>query len=471
MYLSNGLFVDEVNDFPELGWGDEIRIDPAAGADSVLAILAYNFGKYQLILLPDQPIRATDRDFSDGQVAAASEDEFTVCTFNVLGLGQGSEQYRDADEYAAQLAKRALTIAEQLAGCTIIGLQETGKPEDVTNLADLLQSDFGLAYTAAAIEGPMTKNREFPLTNSFLVDTNRVEILEMTQEQGCSAAKYDVRYRAGDCDRGTFALFSRPPLVVELAVTGSWGEPFRLALINNHWKSKGGDETVNIVRREAQATHVASLATERMDSGQHVVVLGDLNDFYRSGPVQILQDQGLVHAYSFLPALDRYTYSFNGSSQVLDHLLIAPSLVPMLAEVDPVHINADYPYPLTTDSQSVHHSSDHDPVVMRIRPTGASWLSAELLFSGIEVQLFDTQGELVASTISDEYGTVQLWDLMPGEYSIRYTAPDYYEISSKDNIIELSAGPNELSPPPITHRSVQIGAFSALTAGILSIND
>ncbi|MEZ4621718.1 MAG: hypothetical protein R2867_40305 [Caldilineaceae bacterium] len=45
-------------------------------------------------------------------------------------MGRGSEQYWEPQEYDRQLAKRARTIAEALQGCTIIGLQELGKPED-----------------------------------------------------------------------------------------------------------------------------------------------------------------------------------------------------------------------------------------------------------------------------------------------------------------------------------------------------
>ena len=51
------------------------------------------------------------------------------------GLGRAAPSIRNRNVYAAQLAKRALAIAEQLQGCTIIGLQEAGTPEDAANLS------------------------------------------------------------------------------------------------------------------------------------------------------------------------------------------------------------------------------------------------------------------------------------------------------------------------------------------------
>ena len=42
----------------------------------------------------------------------------------------GGGQIADDARYAAEVRRRARTIAEQLGGCTVIGLQETGRPAD-----------------------------------------------------------------------------------------------------------------------------------------------------------------------------------------------------------------------------------------------------------------------------------------------------------------------------------------------------
>ncbi|MBV7330040.1 hypothetical protein KFU94_17705 [Chloroflexi bacterium TSY] len=65
-----------------------------------------------------------DTTFEDEEARAVTDIDFSVCMFNLLGLGQGRNQYPDEADYQEHLHKRALTIATKLQGCTIIGLQE-----------------------------------------------------------------------------------------------------------------------------------------------------------------------------------------------------------------------------------------------------------------------------------------------------------------------------------------------------------
>ena len=55
---------------------------------------------------------------------------------------------------------------------------------------------------------------------------------------------------------------------------------------------------------------------------------------------------------------DRYTYLYQGNSQVLDHILVSNHLVNK-TEIDILHINADF-----TDMAG--RASDHDPVMVQI---------------------------------------------------------------------------------------------------------
>ena len=462
--------------FPNIRWGDRIRVEPARG-EQILAVVDYNFGKYQLLPLETPRFiyagSVLDADqLSDPPAAPAAAHEFTVCTFNGLGMGRGTAQYVERAEYEAQLHKRALAIATQLNGCTIIGMQEIGTPAVAQELADLLRSEFALAYRAVSIPGPMTANLEFPLTNTFLVRSDRAQIADAQQRQACSNKDYEVPAAPGTCPNGQFALFNRPPLVLDVTVHGEWGEAYALTVITNHWKSKGGDESVNLVRRTAQARHVAGLVQERlnMDPAAHLVVLGDLNDYYTSEPVAILQQEtrpALVHTYDFLPRTDRYTYNFNGASQVLDHILVSPAMLAHVAQVDPVHINADYPYPEQTDANSVHHSSDHDPVVLRIRPGGASWVSGDISFAGVDVQLWDEAGNLVEQVTTDIAGQYRMWNLEPGAYMIRYALPEYIHWTDNrgnsilEEAVNLIPGANALPVPRLQHSAIQIGRAAA----------
>jgi len=327
----------------------------------------------------------------------------------------------------------------------------------VQNLADLLAADFGLDYTATAIEGPGSKDFQFPLTTGLLSRTDRVTVLGAELVQGCSALSYGVRYmRNSPCERGEYDLFNRPPLVVDLTVSGAWGADYPLSVIVNHWKSKGGDETVNVVRRTAQAEHVAGLVQAKLDADAdaHVVVLGDLNDYFESGPVDALRTgttPNLRHVFQFISPADRYTYIFNGGSQVLDHMLITPNMTAAFAGASPLHINADFPYPAVTDPESLHHSSDHDPVVMRLRPAGAGWVGGNLGVPGILIQLLNQDGTLMAQTETDAQGEFRFWGLAPDQYDLRYLPPQPFAMTAAQVPAPVRTGLGLYFDPPMLH--------------------
>ncbi|MEZ4680516.1 MAG: endonuclease/exonuclease/phosphatase family protein [Caldilineaceae bacterium] len=451
MFLSNELGAA----LPEARWGDTLLVgDPSDAEVTVYAILDYNFGKYQLLLWPDTT--STIKRFSSPLppltiTPPTTADDFTVCTYNAHGMGRGSEQYWEPQEYDRQLAKRARTIAEALQGCTIIGLQELGKPEDAMRLATLLADGFGLEYAAVALPGPNTLSNEFPLTNSLLARTDRVQIVTSAAPQGCSPIDYEVERLAEDCPPGQFPLFNRPPLVVELMVAGTWGEPFPITVIVNHWKSKGGDEQINVVRRTAQATHVARLVQEKLNLNPtaNLMVLGDLNDYYGSGPVETLRtgtNPALTHSYQWLPPLDRYTYVFNGGSQVLDHILITPHLDSRLARVDPVHMNADYPSGDESQVALLQRSSDHDPVLVQIRPAGVGILGGNLGFPAINITLSTADGAEVAQTTTDALGDFRFWALPPGEYQFHIDASSHFNQNAQTGILTIVPGYQTIPP-------------------------
>ncbi len=229
-------------------------------------------------------------------------------------------------------------------------------------------------------------------------------------------------------------------------------------VIDNHWKSKGGDEAVNVVRRTDQAKHVAALVQEKLDAdpAANIVVLGDLNDYYRSGPVETVRQEvnpPLVHVYDMLRLLNRYTYVFNGASQVLDHLLGTPGLIDDIAEARPIHINADFAYPLELDSSTVIHSSDHDPVLVRVRPGRAAWMGGSLATPGILVALQDGDGREIGAVETDDYGEFRFWNLTPDVYRVKLSAPSGVLLSPQELTVDVSIGANQLPPVAVRHRA------------------
>ena len=93
-----------------------------------------------------------------------------------------------------------------------------------------------------------------------------------------------------------------------------------------------------------------------------VVVLGDLNDYQFSTPLNVLKTgdaEGvgtpiLTDLITTLPVNQQYTYVYNGISQVLDHILTTTGAYTRSYEV--VHINSEFK----------GQTSDHDPQLVRM---------------------------------------------------------------------------------------------------------
>jgi hypothetical protein len=391
------------------------------------------------------------------------------------GLGQGTAQFPNPADYEAALRQRADTIATHLVGCTVIALQETGRPEDAHALAETLATAHGLTYSAHAIEGAASYESEFPLTNSILVDSSRVTVDLVDAVVGCSPQDYGI-VPSGECPLGEHPVFDRPPLMAKLLIDGPpdapWPKAQTVWVIDNHWKSKSGDESANARLRAAQASVVAERvqAILSVDAEAQIVVLGDLNDFYGGAAVATLQNAtGLFHPYEFLPPLQRYTYIFNGAAQVLDHALMTPNLVPQLALVQILHIHAD----AATGASPLAHS-DHDPVVLRVRPEGAALISGTLAWGDIGVSAYDASGNVLAQTTTDANGDFRLWGLPVGTVTLQLDTPTWIVANEPTTgpttgptaAIETVAGmmTQAMTPalPKARHTTAMAGAWVAL---------
>jgi hypothetical protein len=158
---------------------------------------------------------------------------------------------------------------------------------------------------------------------------------------------------------------SRKPLAGEFSYAGR-----PLFVIANHWNSKGGDQPLfgrfqpparsSEVQRNRQAQVVHDFVGEILGHDAHagVVVLGDLNDFPFSTALQTLVGAPplLDDLITRLPESERYSYVFEGNSQVLDHVLTSPAASARVSGFDAVHVNAEF----------ADHASDHDPLVATV---------------------------------------------------------------------------------------------------------
>jgi predicted extracellular nuclease len=104
------------------------------------------------------------------------------------------------------------------------------------------------------------------------------------------------------------------------------------------------------VQRHQQAAAVRAFADELLaaDPSAYLVVAGDLNDFEFSETTDILVGSGstaLVDLPQLLPIGDRYSYVFEGNSQVLDHILLSPQAASLNHDYDTISHELRVPRP------------------------------------------------------------------------------------------------------------------------------
>jgi hypothetical protein len=241
-------------------------------------------------------------------------------------------------------------------GCpTFVALQEIEMDTTLPQLKDAL-ADIGCSYNSANSHEDVGNHGV-----ALIWRTDRVSDYSWSTEyQGCSAVgsgsstAYDTY-----CDgTGLLPLFSRRPVVFTGTVNLR-----EVVVIANHFKSKRGGDPADDQRRLEQAQLVADLVDEFSTTVPNVIVMGDLNDFEDSPPLEALYASGnLTNTWYTIPQENRYSYIYKGASQILDHILISPALLDDLVAVAPLHYNADYPFAYSLDPTVVWGTSDHDQV-------------------------------------------------------------------------------------------------------------
>ena len=159
-------------------------------------------------------------------------------------------------------------------------------------------------------------------------------------------------------------------------------------VVANHLSSKGGDMPLygeiqppllkSEANRNRQALAVNKLVSNilRGDPEAYVIVGGDMNDFGFSLPLKTLtgEAQGKQVLYSpseeFMPVTERFSYSFRGNLQQIDHILISPALYEnVYSEGKTNWKNVCYiPHINSLFSRNNHiATSDHDPEALRLK--------------------------------------------------------------------------------------------------------
>lgn len=344
--------------------------------------LDYTYDEYKVLPSADNPPQVEPEWWAESDYVPdlGLSGGLTVATYNMYNL---FDEFDDPDKYdnddplpttaevELQLTKHALAIHDLLQMPDLIAVQEVENIEILERLADT--EPIAGVYGAVLIEGPYYRAVDVGL----LYRLDRVEILNAEARQSCT--DLPDGYGPGEdpnfpCPEGYNPLFSRPPLVVHIKTIPKgpswswWRNMFstELWLIINHFKSKSTYAPTYAdtePRRVEQAEWCGALVDEIQgaDPSAKVMVIGDLNSFEWEAPITTLEAGGLMDLIYQVPKSSRYTYIYRGVSEVLDHILITPSLGSIFLKAKVVHFNVDFPEPFFGDDPTTGvRSSDHE---------------------------------------------------------------------------------------------------------------
>ena len=364
-------------------------VDVGARVDGPFTgIVDYSFGNYRVWPLAPTVVEASGRHCGAKATLRGDGRHLTIASFNVENLSAAGPAER-----FARLGER---IVGDLGSPDVLALEEVqddsgaaGKGDGVVTSRKTLDalvagvvSAGGPRYDAVWIDPVEGKEGGQPGGNirvALLLNPARVTLvrrgeagpLDATEPEGLGAelrlslspGRVAPRSAAFTPSEGEGV---RRTLAAELLFRGK-----KLFLLANHWSSKSDDDrafgptqparTPTVSRRLAQAREIRTFVERLLaaDPEARVVALGDLNDFEFSEPIRLFAAPPLEDLVMRAPAASRYTFNFDGASQVLDHVVVSPALAKDAA-VEILHFNSD-----CSDEK---RTSDHDPVVVSLRP-------------------------------------------------------------------------------------------------------
>lgn len=416
---------------------------------SIVGVLDYTFANFKLLVSEPLPALAPGGLLKETTTLGARDpNQLTLASFNVENL--------DPSDPPSKFAALGSELVNNLGAPDLVALEEvqdnSGPTSDgvvdasqtVALLVAAINAAGGPTYSYASVDPENGKDGGEPGGNirvGFLYRTDRG--LKLVSRPGATfstansvvngSGKPSLAYSPGRIDPGNSAFAnSRKPLAAQFSFNG-----VSFFAVANHFNSKGGDQPLfgrfqppplgSEAQRLAQAQVVRTFVEQirAVDANAAIVVLGDLNDFEFSTPVSLLKAAGLHALVETLPANERYSYVYQGNSQVLDQVMVSDGLVSKLAGFDIVHINAEF----------ADQTSDHDPAVALltlgspiVQCAAEAFTSSSLAEAcsavdagTVSVQGAAPTGSAVLAQLSDgqPYG-LRLVEVSPGSYVGRF---------------------------------------------------
>lgn len=293
-----------------------------------------------------------------------------------------------AEGFEKRLKKVSLAIRTYMQTPDVVGVIEMESLPVLKRLAERINKDAEAngkpnpKYEAYLVEG----NDFGGIDSGFLVKTSRVEVLETKQFGKDEKFKNPV-------SKDDVYLNDRPPFLLRAAIKDAkTNQPFEFTVIANHLKSFRGytddkDAPFVQMKKKLQAEFLAKAVAERLKNNpkERIALIGDFN-FYQfndgimdvigilkgtsSGKEEVMNPSteaipnlNLTNLVDLIKAGEKYSYSFDGNAQVLDHFLVSPAMKNHINGFGYARLNADFPEVYRNDETRVERFSDHDATV------------------------------------------------------------------------------------------------------------
>ncbi|WP_373895427.1 5'-nucleotidase C-terminal domain-containing protein [Virgibacillus sp. CBA3643] len=350
--------------------------------EPVDGVVNYGFGNYKVYAnLEEVESVFEEGDTQPEQTSIEKDDaKLTVATYNVENFSANESE--TSQQKAEDIAR---AFVSDMENPDIVGIvevmdnngQEQGPDganasESYERLIDEIRNQGGPDYDYANIDPAYNQDGGAPHGNirvGFLYNPERVSLTDGEHGTATEATSYDqgqLTLNPGRIAPNEDVMENtRKPLTAQFDFNGE-----SVVVVANHFNSKSGDDgefgqnQPPVKGSEPQRHELASIVNEFVSDikadnpDENVVVLGDMNDFEFTETLDILKGDDLTNAMMSVPEEERYTYLYQGNSQVLDHVLVSDHLTDV-TEVDVLHVNADF-----TDMHG--RASDHDPILTQI---------------------------------------------------------------------------------------------------------
>jgi len=381
-----------VESIAQLG-GQTIDVPAYAEIKNLTGVLHYAYRAYSILV--DAGSKPVVSNFVKAQpLPVPSGRQFSVAGMNLENFFDDEddpnikEDIVTSEAFEKRLKKISLAIRDYLQMPDIVGIIEAENSAALKKLADRINSDAAIGgkpnpkYEAHLIEG----NDGRGIDSGFLVKTSRVKVLE-TKQYG-KADKF-----INPVSKKEVSLNDRPPFLIRAAINDpKTNQPFELAVIVNHLKSFNGyndekDAPFVRMKKKLQAEFLAKLVQERLKANpnERIALVGDFNAHqFNDGIVDVigtikgkpagkeeamnasedLLESDLINLVDVIKPEQKYSYSFDGNAQVLDHIIINENLKKHINGFGYARINADFPEIYRNDANRVERFSDHDAAVV-----------------------------------------------------------------------------------------------------------